>query len=162
MTLHKHVAGFTLIEALVALIVLSVGLLGLAAMQFGGLRFNTDSYHRSQATLLAYDMADRMRANRDGVENGDYNAITTTQPADPNCITVGCDAAEMAQYDAFSWLTRLADALPSGRGTVNDSEGDGVFTITVMWDEARTGATGESCSGDPDDDLQCLNVSFQP
>lgn len=157
--LHRE-AGFTLIEVLVALVVLSIGLLGLAGMQFRGLRSNTDAYYRTQATLLAYEMADRMRANLPGVQNGNYGNITTTKPADPNCIATGCSAAQMAQYDAFSWLTRLQSALPSGRGTVV-AGGNGVFAITVMWDEARAGASGESCSGGAAD-LQCLRVSFQP
>lgn len=156
-------AGFTLIEVLVALIVLSVGLLGLARMQLVGLRSNADANYRTQATLLAYDMADRMRANMVGVQNGNYDNITTTKPADPNCITTGCSAAQMAQKDARDWLTRLeSPTLPAGRGTVNDNNGDGVFAITVMWDEGRTGATGTGCTGNAAVDLQCLQVSSQP
>lgn len=158
----KPIAGFTLVEVLVALVVLSIGLLGLAGMQLGGLRASTDAYHRTQATLLASDMADRMRANTDGLRDDNYNNITSAKPANPGCSAPACTSAQKAQLDALDWLTRLETALPAGRGMVADADDDGVFTITVMWDESRTGATGEGCSGDPDADLQCLAVSFQP
>src|SRR5690606_3260878 len=62
--------GFSLIEVLVALLVLSVGLLGLAMLQIEGLKHNTDAYYRTQATVLAYDIIDRMRANSDAAKNG--------------------------------------------------------------------------------------------
>lgn len=155
-------AGFTLIEVLIALIVLSIGLLGLAGMQLGGLRSNTDAYHRTQATLLAYEMADRMRANMAGVRNGNYNNITSTKPADPGCISTGCNVEQLGRHDTFAWLAGLQNTLPAGRGTVAVSAADNaVFIITVMWDEARSGATGESCSGAVGE-LQCLSVNFQP
>ena len=59
----RRESGFSLIEVLVALLVLSIGLLGLAALQAQGLRFNHDAYVRTQATNLAYDIVDRMRVN---------------------------------------------------------------------------------------------------
>ena len=58
--------GFTLIEVLVALVVMSVGLLGLALLQQNAVAFNRDAYLASQATVLAYDIADRIRGNRSG------------------------------------------------------------------------------------------------
>ncbi|MCX7101946.1 MAG: type IV pilus modification protein PilV, partial [Methylobacter sp.] len=59
----KQTAGFTLIEVLIAMLVLAVGLLGLAGLQATSLKSNQSAYNRSQATQLAYDLADRMRAN---------------------------------------------------------------------------------------------------
>ena len=61
----KTHSGFTLIEVLISMLILAVGLLGLAGLQATGLRNNLSAYNRSQATQLAYDMADRMRANVD-------------------------------------------------------------------------------------------------
>lgn len=69
-----HARGLTLVEILVALLVLSIGLLGLAALQTTSLRFNTSAYYRTQATALAYDLSDRMRANRQAALDGLYNA----------------------------------------------------------------------------------------
>ena len=61
---RRRSTGFSIIEVLVALLVLAIGLLGLAALQAQGLRFNHDAYVRTQATHLAYDIIDRMRSNR--------------------------------------------------------------------------------------------------
>lgn len=135
-------SGFTLMEVLVAVVVLAIGLLGLAGLQAQGLRFNHDAYLRTQATLLAYDMADRMRANMNGVQNGAYDAIDGTE-ADPGCITTGCTDAEMAAYDGFIWGRTVADTLPAGTGTVT-AQG-GAFLITLNWNE-RTDAGSEAKS----------------
>ena len=71
-TRHRH-RGFTLIEALVALVVLSIGLLGVAALQLASLQANYGASQRTQATFLAQDIVDRMRANRDAAVAGDYD-----------------------------------------------------------------------------------------
>ena len=155
-------SGFTMLEVLVAIVVLAFGLLGLAGLQADGLRNNASAYKRSQATLMAYDMLDRMRANPQGVANGDYDALLETTPTDPDCIsdmTNGCSIAQMAQHDAYEWSDTLARELPLGQGRVTGSGAGSVFTITVMWDDNRTGATGTNCSGDPQVDLTCFSIS---
>ncbi|MGI9304444.1 MAG: type IV pilus modification protein PilV, partial [Gammaproteobacteria bacterium] len=63
---EKKIRGFTLLEVLIATVVLSIGLIGLAALMIQGQKFNRSALNRSQATFIAYDMADRMRANRAG------------------------------------------------------------------------------------------------
>lgn len=151
--------GISMVEVLVAIVVLSFGLLGLAGLQADGLRSNNDAYMRSQATLLAYDMLDRMRANLQGVENGFYDDLFSTTPADPECIESGCTIQQMSQHDAFEWNEKLAELLPGGQGLVTGSGAGSIFTITVMWDERRTGATGTNCSGDPQVDLACFSLS---
>lgn len=155
----KRQTGFTMLEVLVAIVVLSFGLLGLAGLQADGLRNNTSAYLRTQANLLAYDMLDRMRANLQGVENGDYDDLLGTAPTDPGCISSGCSIAQMAQHDAYEWSQKLAEILPEGQGKVAGTGIGSVFTITVMWDDLRTGATGTNCSGDPDVDLTCFTLS---
>jgi type IV pilus assembly protein PilV len=152
-------SGFTMLEVLVAIVVLAFGLLGLAGLQADGLRNNTSAYLRSQATLMAYDMMDRMRANMQGVESGDYDNLMGTTPTDPACITSGCSVSQMAQHDAYEWSQQLAEILPSGQGRVIGNGAGSAFTITVMWDDRRTGATGTNCSGDPAVDLTCFNLS---
>lgn len=152
--------GFTLLEVLISLFILSVGLLGLAGLQMNGLRSNQDSYYLSQAMAQAYDMADRMRANMAGYNNGNYGAITTALPTDPGCITSGCTSAQMAQYDAYQWNTDNANLLPNGKGTVTTA--GNISTITVMWDQLRNGVTGTMCGGNPTVDLTCYTTSFQP
>ncbi len=127
--------GFSMIEVLVTLMVLSIGLLGLAAMQANSIQNTHGAYVRTQATYLAYDMLDRMRANMTGVTANDYDNIdtVTNDYLQPGCITADCTPAEMAAHDAAEWEVNLAAQLPSGQGTIIAAAGINVFTITVTW-----------------------------
>jgi type IV pilus assembly protein PilV len=119
---NNHVTnsnGFTLLEVLIAVLILSIGLLGIAGLQAKGLQFNHSAYLRTQATFLAYDIADRMRANMVGVTAGNYNAGAAN--ADAQCITAGsalCSTSDMAGHDLSEWNAALASALPGGNGIV--------------------------------------------
>jgi type IV pilus assembly protein PilV len=109
--------GFTLLEVLIAIVVLALGLLGLAGLQAASLRNNHSAYLRSQATLLAYDMADRMRANPEAAKNGDYNTAAPANNA--QCSTMdGCTFTQMAQRDKFEWAAAVATAMPSGQAII--------------------------------------------
>jgi type IV pilus assembly protein PilV len=123
--------GFSLVEVLIAIVVLSVGLLGLAGLQATGLRNNHSAYLRSIATLQAYDMADRMRANIQGVQAGAYDSISGT-PTAPDC-SVSCAPSVIATLDNSQWNTSNASLLPSGTGTVTGAGLGSIFTITVTW-----------------------------
>ena len=119
-------SGFTLVEILIALLVLSIGLLGLAGLQTAGLRANHSANLRTQATLLAYDMTDRMRANREGYEDGDYDDPSPQENSE--CWdAVDCEPDEMAARDRWEWNERVADTLPQGVGVVclDNSPDDG-------------------------------------
>lgn len=153
--------GFTLVEILVAVVVLAIGLLGLAGLQANSLKFNNSAYQRSVASMMAYDMLDRIRANRDGLIAGNYNAHgpAGSFPADPGCITTGCSTTDVADYDVSDWAQQLGNLLPAGTGTIQGNGANSVFTITVMWDDERTGAAGTNCGGDPQVDLTCFVVS---
>ncbi|MCF6256885.1 MAG: type IV pilus modification protein PilV [Gammaproteobacteria bacterium] len=155
--------GFTLIEVLVTLVVLAIGLLGLAGLQASSLKHNNNAYQRTQATFLAYDILDRMRANPFGVEAGSYNAIDTGGGplTDPGCIDTNCDPVTLATSDTFEWATRLAAVLPSGRGIIAGTNANAPFTVTVMWDDMRTGATGTNCVPADPNDMTCFSVTGQ-
>lgn len=144
-------AGFTLIEVLIAVVLLAGGLLGLAALQAASLKNNQSAYNRSQATQLAYDMADRIRANP--VESSDrantnpstlaasaYAATATPAPQASCDSSPGCTSALMAQNDRAKWLADIASNLPSGTGTIAVDAATRVFTITINWDDNRSGA----------------------
>lgn len=155
--------GFTLLEVMIALVIFSIGLLGLAGLQSRGLQSNTTAQYRTTAIIEAYDMADRIRANPAGVANNRYDNLNNpTPPAGPDCFANTCDDAQIAQLDYFEWLNNLQNALPSGYGTVTGNGAGTPFTITVMWDEERTGATGTNCGNDPTVDLKCYTFVFQP
>ena len=165
--------GFTLVEVLVAILVLSIGLLGMAGLQLAGLRNGHTAHMRSQATLLAEDLAERMRANPLGVANGDYNKPSALK--NENCQnTNGCSANEMARNDIYDWNAALIASqpnggLPDGKGTVcidatpsdgtpNDPACDGLgslYAIKVWWRETETWGQ------DTDEPSQTTNTSYQ-
>jgi len=153
--------GFTLLEVLIALLVLSIGLLGLAALQTTGLRSNEMASMRTTSTMLAYDISDRMRANPQGIIDGDYVIGTgpiTGTPAD--CTSSDCTTAQLALYDLNQWKNAVA-TLPGGLGDITQAAGPPVtHTITVRWDENRTGATGTTCPPADNDDLRCFRLIF--
>jgi len=129
--------GFTLIEVLVTVIILAIGLLGLAGLQLGGLRYSFSAYQRSQATIMANDIVDRMRANRNVATAGGYDIDIGDDPNDVDCTGVGanCSAASLANADLFEWKQSLADTLPAGDGAIANN--GGTFTITIQWDDTR-------------------------
>jgi type IV pilus assembly protein PilV len=142
--------GFTLIEVLISTLVLTVGLLGIAAMQMVSFQTNQSAYMRSQATFLAQDMLDRIRANRAGyTSTGIYDAIDTadagTIPASPGCKAgnVGCSPSQMGAEDIREWAQHFTNVeavagyrpvLMNGVGTVTRAAGN-EFTVTVSWDD---------------------------
>ena len=143
--------GFSLIEVLVALLVLSIGLLGLAALQTTSLKYNTDSYTRTQATLLAYDIMDRMRSNLAAVSTGNYNvpssATASSKIAAYNscknsatgcgCDLTGakCSTSNLATYDLGKWYERLAATLPEAStnlATISTSSSGSSTQVTII------------------------------
>lgn len=176
-SLRKKQGGFSLLEILISVLILSIGLLGLAGLQLTALKNNTSAYNRSLATTLAYDIADRMRANKVAADAGAYlTAIGTGPSGAGSCVGAGnnCDAGTLAAFDLDEWICQLgahndnADCqalglegdLPSGDGRI--TRNGNVFTVTVMWDDERTGANDTDCGGDPETDLTCFNMAFEP
>ncbi len=134
---HKS-TGFTLIEILIAMLILSVGLIGLAGFQATSVRNNVGAYNRSQATQLAYDLADRIRANVAG--SATYDGGTAT--AVPNCkTTVGCTPTQMAQNDLFEWNQAVANVFSVDHSNTIALDGT-TFTISIRWDEDLNGTDG--------------------
>ncbi len=139
----KLSSGMTLIEILITMVILSVGLLGLAGMQVNGLRSNQSAYLKTQASMLAADMADRMRLNAERAVAGDYNNFTTKgyTGTKPSCssATTGCTAANQSTLDKVEWASQISGSggvalLPDAVGTVTRGAGN-MFTITVQWVE---------------------------
>ena len=149
--------GLTLTEILVAVVVLSIGLLGMAGIQMKGLRGTHNTYLRSQATALATDLAERIRANPGGLSadltnNKNYSDITfndetTTCDGDAptSCgstngaaVTANCSVAEIAEYDIYTWMCGISST-------------DGVKNIlpdsTVVDTECTTDSDADNTNG---------------
>lgn len=125
--------GFTLLEVLVALVVLSIGLLGLSGLQTTGLRNNYSAFQRSQATLVTTDIIDRMRANRSAASDGDYNIAYNGTPIHVSCSS--CSKTQVAQRDIELWR-EYVERLPAGEGFVNVTAA-GVAEVKVRWADTR-------------------------
>lgn len=127
--------GFTMVEALVALVVLAVGMLGMAGLYVTTLHSGSSAIYRLQAINLATDMADRIRANRTA------NLFYNDAPANNNCFgaaaVVDCTPEQMAQNDLLLWNTQIAQILPNATGTVVAAGGSSpyTYTITITWFE---------------------------
>ena len=129
----SHTSGFSLLEVLIAMIILSVGLLGIAAMQLVSLKTNHGAYQRSQATILAYDMMDRLRANRVIAMAEGYDiTMATATPADPG-------NSPIQTLDIYDWFCNYVEVLlPAGDGSV-DCTTAGLCIVIVQWDDSRVG-----------------------
>jgi type IV pilus assembly protein PilV len=160
-SLSRYHHGFSMVEMLVTVLVLSVGLLGLAGMQINALKSSHSAFLHNQATALSYEIGERIRSNRSEVQQGRYDILFGDQPATaPDCEVANCDAATMADYDLSQWKGALATLLPAGDGAI--SHLDTLVTIRVFWDERRNDATGTGCDPDNPADMACFDMSFIP
>lgn len=159
--------GFTLIEALVAIVIVSIGLLGSAWLQIYSMRTTQNAYLQSQAAVIAADLADRIRANPEGAELGVYDDIDTGElPSDPDCIDEGCSPTQLANHDIREWsaqVTGTSALLPSGSATVSRS-GE-VYTVTLNWTEQDLRSATEKAVEDQegtDSTQRSYEVRFSP
>lgn len=121
--------GFSLIEVMIAVLVLSGAIMAMAYLQVIGLRNANSAYMRSQATMLAYDIVDRIRANRAGTANYDLLISAATPVAD----------ATIATADKIDWRNSIADTLPNGAGGIEIDSG--VAAVTITWFDNSQDAT---------------------
>jgi type IV pilus assembly protein PilV len=125
--------GFTLVEVLIALIILSIGMLGIAGLYVHSMQAGRTSLFRHHAVTLAGDIADRIRANPRAA--GTYALAGVNN----NCVAGGVDCTpdEMAQNDIFLWEQQAADTLPTGTVTIvfNNAPVPPTYQITVQWNE---------------------------
>jgi type IV pilus assembly protein PilV len=149
--------GFTLVEVLVSLVVLAIGLLGIAKLMLFSSHANDSAYLRSQATGLAYEILDDMRANRQEAINtpATYTTAAAAPAVAPGALCVGlgsCNSStQVGLYDVYQWKLHLnatsglvpAGALPNGRGSVALATvgGQTTATIIVSWDDSAAQST---------------------
>lgn len=133
---RRRSAGFTMVEVLVTVLVLAVGLLGLAGLQAASLRNNYSAFVRSQAVLKTYEAMDRMRANRTVALSGSYNGTFDASYSLPTqtCNNI-CTDTQMAASDLREWVGAVR-RLPGGEAQITVSN-TGVATVLVSWNDDR-------------------------
>ncbi|MCK6423518.1 MAG: type IV pilus modification protein PilV [Burkholderiaceae bacterium] len=148
-TWRPHQRGTTLIEALVTVLVLALASLAYAALQLRGAASSSSAAWRSQATVLAAELGDRLRGNPAGVAAGQYNSLTTVGTASSCSLASPCTPAQVAATDFVNWRAALGRALPGGSGVVcldstaddgnaADAACDGLgsqLVVKVFWNE---------------------------
>lgn len=116
--------GVAMLEVLIAFFVLSIGLLGLAALQIKALQFNSSAYQRTQATLMAYDILDRMRLNLSEAQGSGYELGSWTSSQGTGSTIV--------EQDLHDWITAISTNLPEGAGKITCDAND-ICTVSVQW-----------------------------
>jgi type IV pilus assembly protein PilV len=137
--IHNRMAGVSIVEALVALVVISVGMLGIAGLYLTSLQAGRSANLRVQALNLASDLADRIRANRQGLDK--YKAAAKDTGKSHDCATDRCTPAEVAENDLYVWKRAISEALPAnanGQVTYVDNAAPDPdrYEILVTWREA--------------------------
>ena len=145
MDTRSRQSGFTMVEVLVALVVLAIGLLGIAALYLNSLQSGRTAIYRTQAVNLAADLADRIRANR--TAQAAYGTLFADVEADvPDCYTTGgCSDTDLASSDLARWKAALEQLLPNGQGqvvvTLPAVAGDPTgYVVSVRWAEVGEAA----------------------
>lgn len=129
MKILKSQTGFSMIEVLVAIVILSFGLLGLAALQAVGVKNSHSAYYRNQATIMAHEIIDRIRANP-GLANANVSSyILPLTNIPPSGVAI-------SNKDLNEWITHIGATLPVGKGSVAVTNTNNV-SVVIQWDDSR-------------------------
>src|SRR3569623_67205 len=150
--------GFSLFEVLITVGVLSIGLLGLAGLQFAGMRAVNDAQEHTYAALLAQDIAERIRAN----PGSSYDAVTLAATM-ADCVINPCDSAAMKDYDRGQWFNAVNGGLPLPNASVrvNYCASDNI-KITIRWRGPSSTYSTSNCTTDPGERAYTLVDKFKP
>lgn len=161
--------GVTLIEMMVAVLVLSIGLLGIAGLQTATAKYKVNTWARSSVSTLLADLSERVRINPEeagtsfaasGVTSPSTYVVNdnwNTQQADPltiskHCETTTCTTAERATFDLLAWRNKLRNSMPQGAALVSGDRRNGL-DVTMMWydkeyvDDSAALKTAPTCNG---------------
>ena len=137
MKINTTQSGFTMMEILVTLLILAIGLLGIAALQFKAMRYSNDAFRRSQVNFLAYEIADRMRINKENAD--DYISSRKFNNPPPPCREA--DIRTDAATDLDCWWEKADKALPPTDSSSTDIGKSGeLYNVVMEWQD-REGIT---------------------
>ena len=172
--------GFTILEVLIALLVFSLGLLGMAGLLVISVKTNHSAYLRTQAAFMAQSMGDRMRANVPRVWVGDYDGTYTgtTGTSDPCPLGTPCTRANIALRDKSQYETQLGDQLPNATSTIacvpdgtvavtpSEEAGGAPYTgichIVISWSEASLNRTADGSPANETPQTETFAWTFSP
>lgn len=172
----RQQSGLSLLEVLIATVVLSTGLLGLAGLQIAGMKTTHNSYQMQQATWIVHDLLEHMRANRVAALAGQYNVATPCTDTPPACASGTCTAANMAKYDLFrvrcgtdvsisntlingALTVACFDPPPSGSPVVDPpADCNQGVTVSLQWDERN--ATRQADFDGSTDGAETFNINL--
>jgi type IV pilus assembly protein PilV len=142
--------GMTLIESLVALVILAFGVLGLIGFQMQTLRDTRESVGRSRALVAIQDISERMRLNQTSLPLYATGFAAAAAPA-VDCIANVCNSGQLVPFDIWRWKTNLSQALPAGLGAIAPSPTDPrQILVMVAWRENQVdAATADATRTDP-------------
>jgi type IV pilus assembly protein PilV len=137
----RHARGFSIVEAMVALVVMSVGMLGIAGLYVSSLKAGRTAILRTQAVNLAGDIADRIRANRFAKNAYDTGVVAPCSVPGGGATVAESTARNLAATDTCQWIAAVAATIPTAAGQVAFQPGAAVgmpnnYVITVSWTEA--------------------------
>lgn len=136
--------GFTLIEVLIALVVMSIGLLGLLALQMRTLNASYDAYLTSVANIQAMDLEERIRANRGALATYETDVGSPSTSQSVNCESQTCSPGDLANYDVSQWLTASQQLFPGTLDVALTEPGTDLYKLTLNWQEPDHGDNSTS------------------
>lgn len=180
MHINHRPRGFTILEVLIALLVFSLGLLGMAGLLVISVKTNHSAYLRTQASFLAQSMGDRMRANVPNVWTGDYDGTYsgTTGDTDPCPSGTACTRDQIVTRDKAQFETQLGDQLPNAQAIIAcapdatvavsppEQAGGAPYTglchIVVSWSEATLARAQDGTPGTETPTTETFAWTFAP
>lgn len=157
---RNNQSGVSLIEILVTVLILAIGLLGVASLQSLSLKGGTQSFLNSRAQMITSDLVDRMMSNLDSTIDGDYAGTPVTAEPSPNCHTASCSGAQMAAHDLWQVSNRMTNEmlLPQGALNVDYDSATREYRIAVTWDAEVAGGsyTASTCTAANNANSGCM------
>lgn len=149
-------AGFSLMEVLISMIIISFGLLGLAKLQLNAMVEVQSASYANKATNFALQMTEMIAANPSALNS--YQLSSNQQiPLLTDCRSTNCTSSQLAKHDIRLWQVNIGKSLPSGQAEIVISSNKA--KVIVRWDQNRNGSTGLNCPQLSSSDLECATLT---